>query len=147
MYSAFTYPKLLRGGTNRRPFLQDIQRQTLGPLLHVSFQSTTLPVSCWSILCRQAGEYVPFCGTASILRHSTGQQDKSVQGRPKAALNLLFSDHFGGAAHLSQISVFLVVPCYQGGDLSLYLFHLRMERPGGQPQRPMSQNDHLLQSV
>lgn len=44
-------PELLCRRADRGPVLYDVKSQALGPLLHISFQHTTLPASCWSILC------------------------------------------------------------------------------------------------
>ena len=58
MDGGFTDAEFLRGGADRGPVLYDVKSQALGPLLHISFQHTTLPASCWSILCGAWAGYV-----------------------------------------------------------------------------------------
>ena len=57
MYRRFADGKLLCGGADRGPVLYDVKSQAFRPLFHVSFQNTTLPASCWSILCGTEAGY------------------------------------------------------------------------------------------
>ena len=51
MNRTFADAEFLRCGADRGPVLYDVKSEAFRPLLHVPFQNTTLPASCWSILC------------------------------------------------------------------------------------------------
>ncbi len=66
MYRRFADAEFLCSGADRGPVLYDVKSQALCPLLHISFQQTTLPASCWFILCgagtgyeRRRGSFAP----------------------------------------------------------------------------------------
>lgn len=50
-------PELLCRRADRGPVLYDVKSQAFCPLLHIFFQTPSLPASSWSILCADAGEY------------------------------------------------------------------------------------------
>jgi len=54
---AFADAKLLCGGPDGGPVLYDVKSQAFGPLLHVFFQTPSLPASDCSILCGGRGGY------------------------------------------------------------------------------------------
>ena len=53
MYRAFGDAKFLRGGADGGSVFDDVKRQPLRPLLHVSFQNASLLASDCSILCEK----------------------------------------------------------------------------------------------
>ena len=57
MDRGFADAKFGSGGADRGPVLYDVKSQAFCPLLHIFFQTPSLPASSWSILCADAGEY------------------------------------------------------------------------------------------
>jgi len=58
MDRGFADAEFLCCGADRGPVFYDVLSQAFRPLLHVTFQNTTLPASCWCILCAGGAEYV-----------------------------------------------------------------------------------------
>jgi len=57
MNRRFTDAEFLRGGADRGPVLYDVKSEALCPLLHVFFQTLSLPASSCSILCGKRQSY------------------------------------------------------------------------------------------
>lgn len=88
MDRAFADAEFLRGGADRGPVLYDVKSETLGPLLHVPFQNTTLPASCWSILCGARGGY----DGGSDFGEDSAAMEKRVLGNEK--INKFFKIYY-----------------------------------------------------
>ena len=57
MDRGFTDAEFLCGGADRSPVLYDVKSETFRPLLHVFFQTLSLPASSCSILCGERQSY------------------------------------------------------------------------------------------
>ena len=57
MYRGFADTEFLRGGADRGPVLYDVKSETFCPLLHVFFQTPSLPASSCCILCGRTMHY------------------------------------------------------------------------------------------
>ena len=57
VHCGFADAEFLCGGADRGPVFDDVLSEPLGPLLHITLQNTTLPASCWSILCGEKRGY------------------------------------------------------------------------------------------
>ena len=53
VYRGLRNSKLLCGGPDSGPVFNNVKGKVLGPFLYISFQHSTLPASCWSILCER----------------------------------------------------------------------------------------------